>query len=279
MVKPLVHDRARGSHPAYPSRLWVPNDKVSWNVSYAYNPAEFTHTAVAAAAGKWADVDYDTMTDQMRQALSQRVSDSGRKSATLASIGAVDGIGKPRNPVGRTGLRGRGLLGCYGPNYAADPIVTRRKPEDPSILQMVTITRRDTGELAIPGGMVEKGLTVSATLRNEFKEEALRQKEGNPEMTENIQLELNNVFDTGGTLVYSGYVDDPRNTDEAWIESEVRHFHLSDSLGAKLPLNAGDDAAHVAWVDLTPTMNLYASHKSWIDIVRHRARTRHFGRV
>uniref|UniRef100_A0A493TA46 Uncharacterized protein n=1 Tax=Anas platyrhynchos platyrhynchos TaxID=8840 RepID=A0A493TA46_ANAPP len=30
-----------------------------------------------------------------------------------------------RNPAGRTGLTGRGLLGRWGPNHAADPIVTR----------------------------------------------------------------------------------------------------------------------------------------------------------
>ena len=31
----------------------------------------------------------------------------------------------PRNPQGRTGMVGRGLLGRWGPNHAADPIVTR----------------------------------------------------------------------------------------------------------------------------------------------------------
>ena len=30
-----------------------------------------------------------------------------------------------RNPCGRTGLRGRGTLGKWGPNHAADPVVTR----------------------------------------------------------------------------------------------------------------------------------------------------------
>lgn len=30
-----------------------------------------------------------------------------------------------RNPMGRTGMRGRGLLGKWGPNHAADPIVSR----------------------------------------------------------------------------------------------------------------------------------------------------------
>lgn len=36
-------------------------------------------------------------------------------------------LGVPVNPIGRTGLRGRGLLGRWGPNHAADPIITRWK--------------------------------------------------------------------------------------------------------------------------------------------------------
>ena len=36
--------------------------------------------------------------------------------------------GAPLNPLGRTGLAGRGLLGKWGPNHAADPIVTRWEP-------------------------------------------------------------------------------------------------------------------------------------------------------
>ena len=37
----------------------------------------------------------------------------------------LDSNGRPLNPRGRTGLVGRGLLGRWGPNHAADPIVTR----------------------------------------------------------------------------------------------------------------------------------------------------------
>jgi ADP-ribose pyrophosphatase len=33
--------------------------------------------------------------------------------------------GRPQNPIGRTGITGRGQLGKWGPNHAADPIVTR----------------------------------------------------------------------------------------------------------------------------------------------------------
>ena len=41
----------------------------------------------------------------------------------LGKYSIVNGL--PRNPIGRTGLTGRGLLGRWGPNHAADPIVTR----------------------------------------------------------------------------------------------------------------------------------------------------------
>lgn len=37
---------------------------------------------------------------------------------------------RPLNPEGRTGLKGRGVLGRWGPNHAADPIVTRWKVSD-----------------------------------------------------------------------------------------------------------------------------------------------------
>jgi len=77
----------------------------------------------------------------------------------------------PRNPRGRTGLAGRGLLGKWGPNHAADPIVTRFNPLTGK-LQMVAVCRKDTGAWAIPGGMVDAGETVSVTVRREFEEEA-----------------------------------------------------------------------------------------------------------
>ena len=174
-----THARALGPHPAYPPRASV-HKVVSWCVPHpSYAPVLFTHPSVLGAA--WADKEFATMTAQERVQLSDRPSKVGRQSSrkvsTLAWMGFVHKSGVPRNPVGRTGMHGRGLLGRYGANFAADPIVTRRKPTDPTVLQMVTITRRDTGELAIPGGMVEYDETVNQTLRKEFYEEALRSED------------------------------------------------------------------------------------------------------
>ena len=65
-----------------------------------------------------------------------------------------------RNPRGRTGLTGRGLLERYGPNHAADPIVTRWERDadgqvvhikDKPVLEFVAILRRSSDDWAIPG--------------------------------------------------------------------------------------------------------------------------------
>lgn len=54
----------------------------------------------------------------------------------------IDSSGRPLNPIGRTGISGRGFLGRWGPNHAADPVVSRIKDGK---LQFVGIQRRDTG--------------------------------------------------------------------------------------------------------------------------------------
>ena len=180
----------------------------------------------------------------------------------------IDATSYPRNPRGRTGLRGRGVLPLWGPNHMAEPIVTRYDPARPSVLQMVAIKRADTGEWAIPGGMVDAGEHVSVTVKREFQEEA-----GN--LTDPVQKALfeenvRSLF-SNGKVVYQGYVDDPRNTDNAWMETTAYWFHCSPELGAMLPLASGDDAAAVMWLDVnrsdTKYANLYASHREWVDEV------------
>jgi hypothetical protein len=39
------------------------------------------------------------------------------------------------------------------------------------------------------------------------------------------------------TMLYKGYIDDPRNTDNAWVEAEVWNFHYDsgDIFDVKLP--------------------------------------------
>ena len=123
------------------------DEQVPWRFAWAdYNPEEFTDDSVfdQGVAQGWAD-----------PPAPQRVSDlMQRKSYEGEMADFLDEVGVPRNPRGRTGLRGRGLLGKWGPNHAADPIVTRYVGEQ---LQMIAIKRKDTGQWALPGGLVDEG--------------------------------------------------------------------------------------------------------------------------
>ena len=254
------HVKARAAHPAYPPRAHVPDEKVSWRARWPdYTPTPFTHAAVTSnnrllKPGGWAD---PPDVRQLRDEWARRVSHE--------SNWYFDADGRPLNPRGRTGMCEQGLLGKWGANQAADPIVTRLQPKT-GTLQMVAIQRKDTGDWAIPGGMVDDGEIVSATVKREFKEEA----GALPDEATRAQFEalVDDLFATG-QVVYRGYVDDPRNTDNAWMETTAFHFHCNAELGAMLPLHAGDDAAAVRWLDVDPSLpdysNLYASHKLWVD--------------
>lgn len=231
------HTKARGPHPAYPPRFSVLDAMVDWSVELpGYQPALFTHSSVLdndrnKKKGGWADP-ADVMS--IREELKNRITyhPSGLPRSLKDVVDFVDDM--PQNPQGRTGLRGRGLLGKWGPNHAADPIVTRYDPERPSQLQIVAIQRKDTGDWALPGGMVDPGETVSVAVRREFTEEA-----GNvPDHQKKLLKSLVDDLFASGKQVYCGCVDDPRNTDNAWMETTAFHFHCNEELATMLPLRA-----------------------------------------
>ena len=111
--------------------------------------------------------------------------------------------------------------GHFGPNHAADPIVTRWRRDERGakirhrtshkpVLEFVCIRRQDTGEYAIPGGMVDKKERITETLQREFIEEALNFPDLDERNKDALISVIKNIFENGGTRIYCGYVDDPR---------------------------------------------------------------------
>lgn len=172
---------------------------------------------------------------------------------------------RPLNPIGRTGLKGRGFLGNWGPNHAADPVVCRINPTT-GLLQFVLILRTDLNEWALPGGMVEAGQTIADTRTREFAEEALGHDIDENKILEK-QQELKKMFDNfePDDILYQGVVDDPRNTDNSWMETTAILTFLTQN-DANLNLNAGSDASKVKWTDYETTLRLFASHKLFVDL-------------
>ncbi|XP_039681142.1 ADP-ribose pyrophosphatase, mitochondrial [Perca fluviatilis] len=253
-------------------RFLVPDDKVDWSQNWPqYNPVSYTDPSVLNKPA-WADPDIGSFSPKFNT-----VDGAVDRTSFDGSYKIEDG--KPLNPHGRTGVTGRGLLGRWGPNHAADPIVTRWKVDATGekiyhsvsklpILQFVSIKRKDCGEWAIPGGMVDPGEQVSLTLQREFSEEALNTLAIPPSERAKISERINKLFKSTGFQVYKGYVDDPRNTDNAWMETVAVNFHDdSGNSVSELPLQAGDDAGQVQWVDVDSSFLFYASHSHFLELV------------
>lgn len=134
----------------------------------------------------------------------------------------LDANGWPLNPTGRTGRTGRNL-GAWGENAAADPVVIAGTGSDRHIL---LIQRGDTGQWAIPGGMVDPGETAPAALVRELAEET--------------GVDLSGM---SPRILWRGYVNDPRNTDHAWITTTVALYWVTEMV----PTMAGDDATDAHW--------------------------------
>jgi ADP-ribose pyrophosphatase len=239
----------------YPPRMQVPDDKVSWNVPLeSYKPPAYTAPSVfkndvTKDPKGWADPDSTTAAAKLhsltqgagpvKMAISQSLID--RETGKPMEV--------PLNPAGRTGIEGRGLLGKWGANFAADAMLTRVTKDGE--LQLFVIQRGDTGEWALPGGMAEPGENAAQTAARELHEEA------------GVQLDLG---PGAARVIYSGHVDDPRNTDNAWMETTVEHKHLPADVTAQLKFKAGDDAVGTWWMPVTKenVASLYASHGNFV---------------
>ncbi|XP_078414681.1 ADP-ribose pyrophosphatase, mitochondrial-like isoform X2 [Cetorhinus maximus] len=273
----MIHVKARSS--PYPGsrvkRFPVPDGYVSWSIPWRkYEPVDYTADIIKAGP-EWADPDF-RKEGQSEQGPRFNTLDGRIDRRSFLGCYELDEDKLPRNPMGRTGIASRGLLGKWGPNHAADPIVTRWKREagekvihelsGKPILQFVAIKRKDCGEWAIPGGMVDDGELVSATLKREFGEEALDSLTASKLEKDLLRTLFQSVFSKEKAKeVFAGYVDDPRNTDNAWIETVAMNFHddTGDSVG-QLDLQSGDDAGCVQWSDIDRKLQLYAMHSHFL---------------
>jgi len=115
--------------------------------------------------------------------------------------------------------------------------------------------------------MVEPGEHVSETLRKEFTEEALAKLEMSEAKKRQIAERVAYLF-RNGVEVYKGYVDDPRNTDQSWMETTACNFHDdSGEVFGEFQLKAGDDAQAVRWQRVSGNIPLFASHVGILEKV------------
>ena len=92
---------------------------------------------------------------------------------------------------------------------------------------MLAIKRKDIEVWTLPGGIVRDGQDAFMTLRSALLREA--GGECGSERAHEVELIVEDLLDEHARPVYRGYVDDPRNTDNAWLETQAFHLHLEDT--------------------------------------------------
>lgn len=174
--------------------------------------------------------------------------------------------GLPLNPMGRTGLRGRGDLSCFGPNHTLQPVITRwRRSLDGAIcrksvkkmLEVLVVKRGPSEHWMLPGGSREPGEVLPRKLKQVLRREFWSSFES---------------LLTQGTEVYKGYVDDPRNTDNAWIETVAVSIHFQDQSDRELKrlnshLYSCDEGMAIRWQVVDERIPLYDNHKAILQKV------------
>jgi ADP-ribose pyrophosphatase YjhB (NUDIX family) len=179
----------------------------------------------------------------------------------------ANGVPQADRPF-ETGTKGRGLLGLWGENPAADPIVFRIYQGK---LQVLLIKRNEAPNypFALPGGMIEaKDVRMSGAMLasiRELKEESGLDIASSPDVFKANTLEI-------GT-VYQGPVDDWRNTNNAWMGTTAFAWILKPH--ASSVISQAEDAHEVVgkarFHDVTPEMlkndaGLFASHAQFIRV-------------
>uniref|UniRef100_A0AAV2J7U6 Ion transport domain-containing protein n=1 Tax=Knipowitschia caucasica TaxID=637954 RepID=A0AAV2J7U6_KNICA len=156
-----------------------------------------------------------------------------------------------RNPGGRTGLRGRGKLPHLGPNRSMDLIITRWRDSACSELEFLVQQDRNQKCLTFPGGHVDADGRLPLSLTKTL----------GPKVCEKISELLSEKREV--LQVYEGYVDDPQNTDQAWLETSVLNIHLHIDCPLLVDISAAVTRLHQSLLRL-----------QWVE-VSGRARLRH----
>jgi ADP-ribose pyrophosphatase len=279
-------------------KIKVPSKLVSWDVTFS----EYDANVPSYTAAKYLESD-----DKIRPSFADHptvthptIVASLLKKQKKSSF-KLDSNGLPLNPLGRRGIRGRGDLAEWGPQYAVDPILTKDAKKTNAngkpIMNWIGI-RRKNGEIALPGGIRDKVVVDDSTTGDayvktshvflpsketeleiesiavagarEFKEEALGKDVTYGKSKVDPNDALQNLFCTKSVLLYAGIVEgEERNTDNAWMETAAFNVHdASGKLFEHFVLKPGASETESKWCEYDPDAEpiTFADHTKYLRL-------------
>ncbi|XP_043916229.1 transient receptor potential cation channel subfamily M member 2-like [Protopterus annectens] len=126
------------------------------------------------------------------------------------------------------------------------------------MLEFLSVKRAASEHSSLPGGILEPGEKFPRRFKQIF----------------NITLreEIDEKLKCGGQEVYKGYIDDGRNTDNAWIETTAIniHFDIDDELIEsfnQVCLQTATSDTIVTWLLVDQNISVHDSHKPILQMV------------
>ncbi|EGD80216.1 hypothetical protein PTSG_10895 [Salpingoeca rosetta] len=228
---------------------WLEFDK-------GYRPVHFTANEVASQP-EWADPDIEHEYALLSFNNIDEAYGIDRRSY-LGLYKIMQGV--PRNPLRRTGISGRGVLGRWGPNHFQTTIVTRWRYLSTTGVQqrafknnlpvMEVLLKIEHGELHLPTDRRQIALEFPPTLQEYFgfDGEIDVTDDLDPNAICSIPEMVSNAYE-----LYKGVPADDRSTDNAWVELISLWMHCPDE--CNLPKEVLDGADYV-WAPLHCRLDL-----------------------
>ena len=269
----------------YPERYPVPDDKVDWRTDYpGYAPVRYTWKEALRHDFDLDSIDVKDRDGKLKFNQIDNTKVQSRRNATPVDRTSLNKIpykivdGLPQNPVGRTGMAGRGCLFRWGPNRAWDPVITRWKrdstgnrvnKEGKYVLEVLVVLRTGESNWSFPGGFESRSRKTLEKMKVDFKiegQESLSQIAAKNKIIKKLQKT--------STKVYEDYADVSMNTDNAWVETTVENFH--DETGGifqNVRISAGSDTRFVKWQTVCSSFPMWGNQSYFLRLVadHHRA--------
>ncbi|CAH8461097.1 unnamed protein product [Schistosoma rodhaini] len=192
--------------------------------------------------------------------------------------------GCPRNPGGRTGVNGKGHLPEWGANSAIILVITRRSNEHLSESKYtkeealkVIVYKNPLGS-QLPWFLVQHPIGCDHKVCvNEIFDILTKSRMKHlvklmPTKKTTLVKTLKKFTSLTTKIIYSGYLDDTINTDNAWIEPTVVHKHISDPYfdHDELIQLLTSEGINAVWLDSTNTVGMRSSHEKILRQVTKR---------
>jgi hypothetical protein len=192
-------------------RCRVEDPYVSWENTYPeYLPVEHTQKIDNENA------DPEIITKEVQDEIR-----NGKRKQLIDTMIQFDDSGRPKNPYGRTGVRGKGVFMFWGPNWYVFPLFLRRHRTESSnegVIELMTLKSKDRFYCPTPSysKIDPDTISISSQLNDALKK---------------CDVNLDSIIsDANKISTNKFYLDSSKNTDNAWALMCVYVYNVGNKV-------------------------------------------------